>query len=223
MKKLHEIVKPYLLIIFGGLLFLLYLNLLAGQNMVLVYGIVGVVIASYYLAVGILGIVIADKLEKAKKILDIVTISLYPVFMFTMNLLSIINNYDALAPTGWFIIIISMLVALALATFYVLARLMPSKLINRLAHLFAALFILVLLLNLLFDFVGNPYDLGDLSVVSFILSIVYVGIMFNSFKDLSIKEETKVEEEPAKEEEPQEEEEKPEESEEPAEEEKAAE
>lgn len=223
MKKLHEIVKPYLLIIFGGLLFLLYLNLLAGQDMVLVYGIVGVVIASYYLIVGILGIVIADKLEKAKKILDIVTISLYPVFMFTMNLLSLINNYDALAPTGWFIIIISMLVALALATFYVLARLMPNKLINRLAHLFAALFILILLLNLLFDFVGNPYDLGDLSVVSFILSIVYVGIMFNSFKDLSIKEETKVEEEPAKEEEPQEEEEKPEESEEPAEEEKAAE
>ena len=223
MKKLHEIVKPYLLIIFGGLFFLLYLNLLAGQDMVLVYGIVGVVIASYYLAVGILGIVIADKLEKAKKILDIVTISLYPVFMFTMNLLSIINNYNALAPTGWFLIIISMLVALALATFYVLARLMPNKLINRLAHLFAALFILVLLLNLLFDFVGNPYDLGDLSVVGFILSIVYVGIMFNSFKDLSIKEETKVEEEPAKEEEPQEEEEKQEESEEPAEEEKAAE
>ena len=83
MKKISEIIKPFLSIIFGALLLLIYVNWLSSNDGgTLFLGIFGVILSVYYLTYGIMDIIIGDKLPK--KIFNIFTISLYPIFMFIM-------------------------------------------------------------------------------------------------------------------------------------------
>ena len=84
MKKISEIIKPFLSIIFGALLLLIYVNWLSSDDSgTLFLGIFGVILSVYYLTYGIMDIIIGDKLPK--KIFNIFTISLYPIFMFIMR------------------------------------------------------------------------------------------------------------------------------------------
>ena len=134
MKKISEIIKPYLTLILGALLFLVYLNWLSYEGEALAIGIIAVIIAVYYLTVGILGVVVGDKLPvAAKKAFDIASICLFPVFMFVYWLIITINGADAIRPTGWVIVILSMVSALAFAGLFVVSRLVPNKLLSRLA------------------------------------------------------------------------------------------
>ena len=61
MKKLQDIIRPFLAIILGALLFLVYLNYLQLQGATLAVGIIAVIFSAFYVALGILNIVLGNK------------------------------------------------------------------------------------------------------------------------------------------------------------------
>ena len=181
MKKISELLKPYLSIILGALLLLVYLNWLSQQEWVLALGIIAVVMAAYYLAVGVVGIVLGDKLPKGLKLaLDITSICFFPVFMFVYFLLLTINGHQAMGPTGWVIAIISMAASISLPCAYACSKFVKAPLLGKLCFLFAAIFVLALLLNVLFDFIGDPIVLGNINIISVVIYFVYGYMLMNS-------------------------------------------
>ena len=182
MKKVSEIVKPFSEIIFGALFFLTYFNFLAAQGKVLAIGIVATIISCYYLAVGIINFVLGDKLpEGLKKVFDIVSISAFPLFLFVNYLLLTIEVHQIIGPAGWTIMILSMIGSLCLSIVYAVARLVNKPVLTRLAYIFASVFVLVLLANLLFSIDGNPTSLGDITISTLVIDILYVSMLFSSF------------------------------------------
>ena len=211
MKKIHEIIKPFLSIIFGALLLLLYLNLLMGEGYVLALGIIALVMAVYYLCLGIVNIIIGEKIpESVRKILNLVAVVLFPLFMFTYDLILVINLYEAIGPSGWIIIISGLAGALFFVTCYIISFFAPSKLMNKLAVLGGGIFVLALLLFILFDFDGSPTLIGEISVVGVVVYFIYALQLFPALvelKDAPIPEKAPKEEPKAEEvkEEPKEE------------------
>ena len=191
MKKLHEFLKPFLSIILGALLLLFYMNWLTGQDAQLAIGIIAIVMAAYYLTVGILGVVLGDKLGGAKKIFDIISICFFPTFMFVYFLVVAINGAEAIGPTGWVILILSMVASLALVVVFIIASFVKAPVFKRFAILFAATFVLALLLNLLFDLAGNPIVLGNFNIIAFVIYFIYTNMLLSS---LSIGKEKKAKE-----------------------------
>ena len=118
--------------------------------------------------------------QTGKKVIDIISISLFPVFMFVFFLLQVINGANLMGPTGWVIAILSMVGCLAFAVFYIIHRCASSKLVTRLTYLFASIFALILLLNVLFEFSGNPYAIDDIVIALVIMYIVFAYMLFNS-------------------------------------------
>lgn len=191
MKKIGDIIKPFVSIIFGALLFLIYLNYLSVTGWPLAIGILGVILAAYYLTVGILGIVLGNKLDKGvKKILDLISIVLFPTFMFVIFLMNAINyaKEGLLLPTGWVISVISMIGAIFMVVAFVLAALLNIKFVTRLAFLFAAIFVLALLLNVLFSVEGAPIVLGNINIIGVVTYGVYVYMLFNSFAEMKVEQ-----------------------------------
>ena len=68
MKKISDLVKPYLSIIFGALLLLLYFNLLAVGGVYLAMGIIIFALAAFFLTIGILNVTLGEKLSKVIRI-----------------------------------------------------------------------------------------------------------------------------------------------------------
>ena len=181
MKKISELIRPFVCVIFGALLLLFYLNWLSGQGVQLGIGITAVAMAAYYLTVGVLGIALGDKLSGgARRILDIISISLFPLFMFVYFLVVTINAAQAMGPTGWVIAILSMIGALTFSIVYIVASLINVKWLTRLCMLFGSVFVLVLLTNVLFDVVGNPIVLGNINIIGLVIYLVYTYMLINA-------------------------------------------
>ena len=182
MKKFYEIVKPFLSIIFGALLFLCYFNLLNGQGEVLAIGIIAVIFAAFYLCIGILGIVLGEKFASARKVLDPIGITLFPLFMYVYWLLTIISfaKIPLNEPAGWTIAVISMVASISLATMILISTFINNAMLKRLSNLFASIFILSLLLNLTFDLAGNPETLGKISVPVFAMYVTFSAMLLSS-------------------------------------------
>ena len=201
MKKVLDLIKPFLFIILGALLLLIYLNSLQLQDAQLAMGIVGIVVAVYYLGLGIVVAILGDKLPASLRgILDLVAICLYPVFGFVCDLLDVIDFHDMLGPTGWVIVILSMVASLAVAALYVVAYFVKGKLLVRLAQLAAMVFVLTLVLDIVFDFAGGVTILGNIPLVAIAVYICYGFELFKAVSGLSTeKEAPKAEPEEAKE------------------------
>lgn len=181
MKKIREILKPFIAIIFGALILLFYLNWLSGSGATLALGIIAIIMASYYLAAGILGLVLGDKLPKGlRKAFDIISISFFPTFMFVYFLMVTINGRDALGPNGWVIAILSMIACIAFVTAFIISSFVKNAIMKRFALLFAAIFVLALLLNLLFDSLGNPIVLGNFNIIACVIYVLYTNMLFSS-------------------------------------------
>ena len=196
MKKIGDFLKPNILIIFGALLLLNFLNYLSLNGAGLAIGIFAVVLSAYYLAVGILGILIGNKFSpQLKKIFEVISVSLFGVFMFIYFLLTTINGAQInglMGPTAWTVQILSMVAALGFVVVYIIARLVNKDALMRLAYLFSAIFTLALLLNILFDISGNSRVLGNVDIL---LVAIYAIFTFYLFSTLTNKAESK--EEPA--------------------------
>lgn len=208
MKKVTDFLRPNILIIFGALLFLYFLNYLSGKNSTLAIGIVATVMSVYYLAIGILGLFVGDKLPK--KVFEVVSVCLFALFMFTYFLIALINAAQIdnfMGPTAWIIAILSLVGSLALAGMYPVARFLNKKLFVSLAYLFSAIFALVLLLNILFNPRGNSTVLGNVDLILVAIYTVYVLYLFGTLGQPEEAQKPQKEEkkEEPKEEKPQEE------------------
>ena len=207
MKKATDFLKPNILIIFGALLFLFFLNYLSGQGATLAIGIIATIVSVYYLAIGILGLFFGNKLPK--KVIEVVSVCLFVVFMFTYFLIALIQAAQIdnfMGPTAWIIAILSLVCSLALAGIYPAARFVNKKGLLGLAYLFSAIFALVLILNLLFTPRGNSTVLGNIDLILVAIYGVFVIYLFGTLKpadEVEEKQEKVTEAEPA-EEQPQE-------------------
>ena len=194
MKKIGDFLKPNMFIIFGALLLLYFLNYLSLNGASLAIGIFAVILSTYYLVVGILGILIGNKFSpQLKKIFEVLSVSLFGAFMFIYFLLTTINGAQInglMGPTAWIVQILSMAAALGLAVVYTIARLVNIDALMRFAYLFSAIFALALLLNILFDISGNSRLLGNVDIL---LVIIYVIFTFYLFSTLTNKAESKEE------------------------------
>lgn len=185
MKKIQELVKPVLMIIFGALLLLFYMNFINQNNAggFIALGIIGVIFAVYYLTIGILNLLIGKKLGK---VFDILNIDLFAVLMFIQFLIITIYGANNMGPTGWVIKILSMIAALTLAGFFVVFKLVNVPVIKRLTLLFAGVFALAMLLDILFDDRGFGDLLGNINMISLAIYLIFASILFTNV----LKEET---------------------------------
>ena len=113
MNKVIELIKPYLSIVFGFLLFLYYFNYLQYSGILLAIGIIAVFISLYYLVHGILNLFLNDKIKGGKDILNLVSLSLFPLFIFFHLIVLIVNNSNIFGPTSWVIVIFGLITSLA--------------------------------------------------------------------------------------------------------------
>lgn len=194
MKKIGDFLKPNMFIIFGALLLLYFLNYLSLNGASLAIGIIAVILSTYYLVVGILGILIGNKFSpQLKKIFEVLSVSLFGAFMFIYFLLTTINGAQIdglMGPTAWIVQILSMAAALGLAVVYTIARLVNIDALMRFAYLSSAIFALALLLNILFDISGDSRLLGNVDIL---LVVIYVIFSFYLFSTLTNKAESKEE------------------------------
>ena len=186
MKKVTDFLKPNILIVFGALLFLYFLNYLSLQGAGLAIGIVAVILSAYYIAIGVLGVVLANRLPAGtKKIFEVVSVSLFGLFMFVLFLLTTISCAKIegyMGPTAWTIAILSMIAALAMVGIYVTARFVKKDSLMRLAYLFSAIFALALLLNILFDAAGNGIVLGAIDLLLTAIYLIFCVYLFGTLK-----------------------------------------
>ena len=184
MKKVGFLVKPFASVVFGALMLLYFMNYLTLDGAGLAIGIIAVIMAVYYLAIGIISVILGDKLAKAGKILDIVSISLFALFMFVFLLLSCVRvGADNIGPTGWVIAILSMTSCWALIAFYIVGAFVKMPVFKRFAQLFGAIFALALLLNILFAISGRPFVLGEIDIIKFVMYALFVFMLFSSLKE----------------------------------------
>lgn len=210
MKKAFSFLKSNILLFIGALLFLLFLNYLVAGGATLAVGIIGILTAAYYITIGLLGIFIGDKLNAlTRKIFEIVAVCLFAFLMFMTSIVSLVTMIQrttdpqfpaTYGPTGWFVEIFALLTSLALLGFYPFVRLFKAPALKKLGYLFAALFALGLLLNMLFDVQGFAINLGNIPFVYLALDLLFLFYLFETLGEA--KEEPKAIEQkkPAKEE-----------------------
>ena len=207
MKKIKELLKPFIFIIFGALLFLFFFNYLGVGGAGLAIGIVAIILAAYFLTVGILSVVLGDKLGKAKGLLNLIGVATFPLLMGVIFLLDLIgkagDDYTYLGPSGWTIAILSIAASFALGVMLFIAYFVRSKGFHRVTFLFGAIFVLALLLDILITD-GFAVTLGSIVVLQVVLYGCYVSMLFEVLSSLKENKPTKKEE--AKEEKPAEEE-----------------
>lgn len=199
MKKLHELIKPFLAVILGALLLLIYMNGLGSEGKSLALAIVGVVFAAFYIGAGIMRVLLSDKLKAdVVKILDVAFVGCYALLMFVGYILKVID-LDA-GPTGWFIVVLSLASSIGFVVLFALATFLRNKNIKQLAQLFGFIFLLALVLNFVFDDAGNPVALGFVAILDVVVLGVYSSLLISSITSLGeLRRRPKVEAEPEEE------------------------
>ncbi len=178
MKKLCEMFKPFLSIIFGSILFLLYLNYLQSNSGMQILGVIGFLLSLYYLAIGIIEVFFDKKIPISfKRVLNLLSVVLFPFLMFVHYIFVIRGNSNYFGPTAWVIAIFSLVGSVAMITIYIISFFVQNKTLRKLEYLFFGIFALILLLSLAFDVSGAPIRLGNLDIVSIVLYLFYLGIL----------------------------------------------
>lgn len=181
MKKLTEFLKPNVLIIFGALLFVYYLNFLSYDGAGLALGISAIVISAFYLFAGIFLVVAGNKpSQSVQKTFHLLSVVLFAAFMFVDFLLTTINATKVMGPTAWTIKIVSMVTSLAFIMIFVISKFSSESTLLRLNNLFSLIFVLVLVLDVLFSVSGNPNALGNINVLLVVIYGFYSYYLFGS-------------------------------------------
>ena len=167
----------------------------------LTIAIFGVIFAAYYITIGILNIVVGNKLNATLRLVfDILNVSLYALLFFLMRLSVIVEMADMMSPTAWIICILSMVAAIGLIVLFIVSKFAKAPVVNRLTFMFAGIFALALLLDVVFDVSGAPEAIGNIIVVVLALYGMFVSIMFTAIgKPEQVEEAKPQEEQPAEE------------------------
>ena len=187
MKRISDLLKPFLAVIFGALLFLCHFNWLSAKGEGLALGIIAVVLALYFVVVGLLGTALGDKFpKKVKEVLNTCGVASYPLFLGVYFILYlVITGRESLpiGPMGWTIAIFSIAACIGLGVLFLVAFFSKKHIFIRITFLFSCLFVLVLLLDVLLTD-GNPEKLGNVEILKVILYGVFSGMLFNELKVL---------------------------------------
>lgn len=196
MKKIRELLKPFLEIIFGAIVFFSYSGYLYGEGGILALGIIATVIAAYFLTIGILKIVLGDKMSKrTKRIFLLGGLSGFAWFITAEFIIYMVGG--ALPVNGWIIFILTAASSFAFGLFLILSEFASSKFISRLAQLCGAIFVLALLLNVLIPG-GVLVALGQIVILQVVLYVAYAIMAFEAMGELKVAGAPK-EEKPAQE------------------------
>lgn len=211
MKKIKELLKPFIFIIFGALLFLCYFNGLGGEGAGLAISIIAIILAAYFLTVGILSVVLGEKLGKTRGLLNLIGVATFPLFLGVIELITLINLAEIdgyLGPTGWTISILTIAAAFGLGGLLFVSYFVRSKGLHRITFLFGAIFVLALLLDILLLTDGSAATIGQVVILQVVLYGCYVSMLFEVLSSLKenkpAKKEEPKEEQPAEEEKPEE-------------------
>ena len=179
MKKFSGLFKPYLDIIFGVLLVLASLNSFSDGGETLAFGIIATIIGIDFVTIGIISLVLRDKLSKgAKAMQEVFAVSSYVLFTGVASLIALIKGADVIGPTGWVIAIFTIVVSFVLAVILVIAYFIKLKELNTVVILFGGFFILIMILNILFNENGNATTLGQVVILNIILYLSFGAILF---------------------------------------------
>ena len=170
---------------FGALLFIYFLNFLSYSGAVLGIGISAVVIAVFYLTIGVTFALTGDRISlKAQKVYRLLSVVMFAVFMFLNFVLTTTIWSGRMGATAWTIKIVSIAVSLAFAIFYVVAQCTDEPMMQRLARLLSFAFVVSLVFDLLFDVTGSGKTLGDIDVLLVVIYGVYTFYLFNSLEKI---------------------------------------
>ena len=189
MKKIKDLLKPFISIIFGALLFLCYFDGLSSQGSGLALGIIAIILAVYFLVIGILSVVLGDKLGTAKGVLNLVGVATFPLYFGVYELLRLIalaKIEGYLGPTAWTISIVTISAAFTLGILLFIAYFVKSKGLHRVTFLFGAIFVLALLLDVLLLADGSAATIGQVVILQVVLYSAYISMLFevlSSFKE----------------------------------------
>lgn len=176
MKKITDYIKPNILIIFGALLLIINLDALSAKGASLALGIVAIIMAAYYLVVGILMVLMGNKFSSStQKLFETISISFFALYMFVNFLLTTIGG--GFGVTGWVINILSMISSLALVIVYIMYKYADAQNLIRFVSLFALIFVLALLLDVLIVAGGT---LGGINVFLVAIYAAYSFYLFSS-------------------------------------------
>lgn len=182
MKKLSDYFKTNILVILGALLLIKYLDFLSFKGLYLALGIIALVLATYYIVLGIVIAVMGSKFSaQPLKVCEMLSVSLFALFIFLSFLFMTIDMAELMRVSNWVINILSMVVSLVFAISYIAYKLASKSNIIRFVSLFALLFILALLLDIIFNAGGI---LGNIDVF---LVAIYLSYSFYLFSFLEKK------------------------------------
>ena len=219
MKKFYRILTPIFPIILGALLLLLYVNnFAAGGGVNITFGIIGLLVAIFYLSAGIVPLLLGNKLPVAlARVFEIGVVILYPALLFAGSLTLMIQNADNLRVNAWIIEILSLVSCLGFVLLYCIAVGFRKSSLNPFVQIFGLTVILALVLDLIFTSTGAVIAIGDLALVTLITYSCYVAILLPALlkmvevvEDAPKQEAPEEAEAPAEEEAPAEPEEEPE-------------
>lgn len=190
MIKFYEKIRPFLLFVLGALVFLTFINLITDPEEAgpFTLAILAIVVSLFYEAFGAISLILGEKIPHfIRKILDVVAIGLFPAFMFAYFLVNMIIYRDVLGPAGWIISISSLIASILVIVAYALATFLKIKIIARLGQMFASIFVLSLLVNILFDVTGGPAAGGAILLPLLVMYIAYSALLL--FAATSLKDD----------------------------------
>lgn len=184
MKKVMDLFKPFLALVLGILMFLFYLNYYVKSDVpgtALAIGIVGLVIACWFIFVGVFGVAWPRMPAGLKKAFDIVSIVSYATFIFVELLIEVIQLHAAMGSSSWIVYILAMVASMGLSVVYIISRFVKGEAMARVASIFGMVFVLALISKILFPAgKGDPVTLDDISVVPVLIYIVYCSLLLKS-------------------------------------------
>ena len=184
MKKLMDLIKPFLALVLGVLMFLFYLNYYIGSNVPgtqLALGIIGLIIGSWLIFAAIMGIAWPKMPVGLKKVFDIISIASFAGFMFVVFLMNVIGNYGTMGASSWIIYILAMVASLGLCVVYIISRFVKGDAMAKVASIFGLVFVLALVSSLLFP-ADNQFlvTLANIPLVPVIMYVIYCSLLFKS-------------------------------------------
>ena len=195
MKRLSDMIRPFLGFVLGGLLILFYLNYVKAiyvQNEVyelFVLGIIGLLVASCYLALAILQFIFG---ERAPAFMGILSVVLFPSLICIEALLYtilLLRSGQTISATGWIINLTLILGVLMFVPMYIVAYFTKVKVLQRLAFLSGSILFLGLIVNLMFGYDGSTVAIGQVSLAGLVIYVLYGSILFTTLAKLNTKEE----------------------------------
>ena len=178
MKKVTEFIKPLLLLIFGSLALLFYMNYLQLQDEYLAFGIVAVIFSAYYLVAGILTYVLGNRLNNSLQLVfDILNVSLFPLILFFMRILSMkqLIQADAMSVNDWIVYITFFVATVTLIVFYMVYRFTKQPVMGRIAFLCGGILVLTLVVELVLN-----NTVGSLPLIQLALYGIYTYVLFST-------------------------------------------